>query len=331
MKRLVILVVSISEFILVAAQSSVGNQLSHSTNKTFPDVSRSRNITTDNTFLIKDDSLYNVTVDYIWKIKNAFYIEAHTDISDTIVHVKIIEPKVNNNSTMSRIKVGNTYSMRLFRYYPYPLKHSTDYYLNYNFLFGNSIVCVQATDCLSYIFTTNNLVGLSYYSKNDGYISNNSIDRYRRVKDQEVAYKTFNSIIRKDILSIIDLVDTSQVMANLKKMAISFSIVDHKHIHCLPPYRLEKKTQYYNSKLKRLSFPDKLYYLITYPAVFDTISAKEFEKALVISKIDVVYHYQDYITCRILWHSTLTSYNYCTYLSFKYWNDTYKLVGVSSF
>ena len=327
MKRLVILIVSLVEFILVAAQSNVGNQVSHSTNKTLSDVSGS----IDNTCLIMDDSLYNVTIDYLWRIKNAFYIGAHTDISDTKVHVKIIEPKVNINSTVSRIKVGNTYSMRLFRYYPYPLRHSTDYYQNYNFLFGNSIVCLQATDCLSYIFTTNNLVGLSYYSENDDSSGNNSLDLHQRTKDQEVAYKTFTSIIRKDSLSIIDLVDTSQVMANLKKMSVSFSIVDHKNIHCLPPYKLEKKPQHFNNKLKGLAFPDKLYYLITYPAVFDTISAKEFEKALVISKIDVVYHYQEYITYRILWHSTLASYNYCTYLSFKYWNDTYKLVGVSSF
>lgn len=284
----------------------------------------------DNASLIKEDSLYDITMDFVWRIKNAYYIGGHTNIADTTIYVKILEPKTKVNSKGSKIKIGDTYGMRLFRYYPHCLTHSIDYYHNYNLLFGKRVVCLQATDCISFIFTTNYLTSLHYLNE-DSFFRKTSLDKRHSIQEKETVITTFFSIIKKDKRSIKQLVDFSAIKACQKKMGCSYSIVDHQNIRCLPPFSIRKNSQGLKKSIKTFDFSDMLFNKLTTPYL-SHYKSSELETSINIGNIGLVYSDDKYITYRILWGSSLfPSVMYCTFLSFKKNKEGIKLIGLSSF
>lgn len=283
----------------------------------------------DNAYLIKDDSLYLVTVDFLWRIKNAHYIGAHIHIADSTVYVKILEPITNNGICGEKIKTGESYQMRLFRYYPFQLSHEIDYYHNYNLLFGKTIVSLQATDCLDYIFTTDNLHGLSYLDNNDSLCDDLSTEVRQFVYDNGIALQSFLAIIQKDEQKIRSLVDSCAVMNRQCKMAIPYSLVEHGNVHCLPPYKLKNQKQWFREKTDCLNLSDKLFFAMT-NSYFDKCFFTEIFPSITINKIEVVYYQGKFVTYRLLWSSSLVSHSFCTYLSFKKYNNHIKLIGLST-
>ncbi len=285
-------------------------------------------IINDNALLIKEDSLYDITVDFVWKIKNAYYIGGHTNIADTMIYVKILEPKTKVNNKGSKIKIGDTYGMRLFRYYPYCLTHSIDYYHNYNLLFGKRVVCLQATYCLSFIFTTNSLTGL-YYLTEDSLPPPFNIQH--PIQEKETVATTFFSIIQKNKQSIYQLVDFSAIKNCQKKMGCSYSIVDHQDIHCLPPFSIRKASQGLKKSIKAFDLSDMLFNKLTSPYL-NHYESSVLKTSVKINNIGLVFSDDKYITYRILWVSSLfPSIMCCTFLSFKKNQEGIKLIGLSSF
>lgn len=283
-------------------------------------------IINDNNHLVKENELYLITVDFLWKIKNAHYIGGHINIADTLVYIKILAPKEKRDKKSNeKIKIGNSYEMTLFRYYPYELCHEIDRYHNYNLLFGDKVVCLQATDCLNYIFTTDNLQGLYYFV-----LDTSSTNLKHHVQEREIAYDTFMSILKKDQQFIDKIVDVPTVISCQRKMACSFSIVDHQYIRCLPPYKLKDKFHWCEIAAKEFNLPDKLFFMVTHLASFSEFSAFEISSYVTIKSIDSVYDNGKYMTYRILWVSSLDPYEFCTYFSFKKDKESRKLVGIST-
>lgn len=284
----------------------------------------------DYAFLIKEDSLYNIIVDFVWRIKNAYYIGGHTNIADTTIYVKILEPETKNISMVPKIRIGDVYEMRLFRYYPYRLSHSTDYYHNYNLLFGKKIVCLQATDCLNIIFTTNNLHGLHYFRENS-FPNNFSSNLQQYIQRKDMASIMFWSIIQKNNQFINRHINSSAVKACQKRKSCPYSIVDHQNIHCLPPFVVKNNHRWINNATKAFDFSDMLFNMITSPYL-NMNNTTELETSITINNIDIVYFNDKYVTYRILWVSSLfLPINCCTYLSFKKHKGNMKLIGISAF
>lgn len=285
----------------------------------------------DYAFIIDEDSTYSFTVDFIRRIKNAYYIGAHTTVLDSTIYVKIIEPLINKPNKKGIIRVGNSYKMRLIRYFPYPLSHAIDYYINYNFLFGSKIVSLQSTDCLTYIFSTDDLEGLHYINKKSRTSGRISSDPSQNFQDKKIAYKTFISIIQKDKSTTEQLVDRLAVVACAKTQARKYSIVDQQHIQCVPPFRLKTERYLFNHNTKGLNLSEKLYFMMMDAcSLYCDYDTSELPSSISIHKMDVVYYEKSYITYRFLWTSSLFRGEFCTYLSFKKSKDEMKLVGICS-
>lgn len=281
----------------------------------------------DYAFIIEENNTYSFTVDFIRRIKGAYYIGAHTIVLDSTIYVKILEPLIYEHDTNERIQVGHSYDMRLKRYFPNPLSHTIDYYVNYNFLFGRRIVSLQSTDCLSYIFSTDDLVGLHYINKNDSRHKSPT----RSEQDDEIAYSTFLSIIRKNKYTSEQFVNRLSVVSCAKKQAKKYSLVNHKKIHCIPPFSLKTRRQNFNEDTKGLNMSEKLYYLIM-DGCFNYYKYDESDllSSISVNKLDKIYQDKLYITYRILWTTSLIDRNFCTYLSFKRCKGNMKLIGICS-
>ena len=275
----------------------------------------------DYSHIINEDSIYLFTIDFIRKIKNAYYIGAHTMLMGRTIHVKIIEPtlsKINKN----KICVGKSYEMQLLRYYPYPLSHSLDYYRNYNFLFGEKVVSLQSTYCLNYIFTTENLNGLQYINEK---MNNNKL-----VPNYFVDSVIF-IILHKDNEKIRQIVEMSSVISCQKKFAFESSIINHNNPHCFPPYNLKHYYRMFKRKIFGFEKEDILLYLITDNYFYEKYSTFLNIDSLKIVESRIVFSFNTNCTYRVIWSLYPKQSYYITYLSFNWYNNTPKLVGISSF
>ena len=285
----------------------------------------------DYAFIIDEDSNYSFTVDFIRRIKNAYYIGAHTTVLDSTIFVKILEPRIAKPNRKGIIQVGNSYEMCLMRYYPYPLSHTIDYYINYNFLFGKRLVSMQSTDCLSYIFFTNNLEGLYYTNMESKSFVSNGSTKIQNIHNTEIVYNIFLSIVRKDKSVTEPIVDGCAVIANAKKQADKYSLVDHRHIHCVPPFKLKTKRYKFNHDTKKLNLSEKLCYILmgaySFRCAYDT---NDIFSSITVQDINLVYDNESYVTYRLLWTSSLIRRDFCTYFSFKLSKNGMKLVGICS-
>ena len=173
--------------------------------------------------LIDENEVYDYTIDFISCIKHSYYIGAHAMIADTIVYIKILSPKIKGYQGYKKIKPGKIYPMQVKLLYPNPLKHSLDWYYHYVFLFRENVVCLQATDCMKYIFISDNLKGLRYIQSKDI----DTLPQFIQLMNTDsLANNIILSILKKANIGLNTYVDTSSVTNCLKKIPCGFSIVD---------------------------------------------------------------------------------------------------------
>ena len=292
----------------------------------------------DYDFIINEDSTYLFRIGPIRRIKNAYYIRAHTKVMDSTINVRIIVPKANTTRG-DKIRRGNTYTMQLKRFYPYNLKYGLpDHYkYNYNFLFGKKLVIYQVFGG-AYIFMTDNLEGLRYISdtnkKQNEYIPNISPESF------------IYMILQKDSLKIRQDIDVSSILSKYKKFGEYTSPFKYKRLrkkYCQilnyptgkkvlkdHPFRVKRGCYYKNIVKSKEKDENKLLYLLTEPYEdkfqnFNIDSINIIESKLMYSK-------PPYYTYRVIWdYSPKPILKHVTYLTIKNKNNYFKLVGMSSF
>lgn len=288
-------------------------------------------IINDYAFMVNEDSTYTFTIDFIGKIKNAYFIAAHTKILDSTIYVKIIKSKESIGKQGEKIKTGNNYDMRLIRYYPYPLTHELDYYYNYNFLFGKKIIGLQATFCMTYIFTTHDLDGLRYVVEKCKPRMLPSFETPLRT--DSLANKVISAIINRDKEKIRNYTDSVAVMECLKKFSeiCSPGVVRHGYSQCIPKFKL-KRSLYHIKKYKNLPVSEMLLYLLTDDFKYCT-DLKSNNPSVKFLDTKLVHFDKKHVTYRVVWnlHQEKYTIQYVTYLSFNIAGCENKIVGLSSF
>lgn len=279
----------------------------------------------DNAYLIKDDSTYTLTIGLIKRIKNAYFVSARTRIMDSTVYVKILEPYFPKSQKNKRIRKRGVYDIQLNRLFPYPLAHPIDCYCNYNFFFGKKIVSVQATDCMSYVFTSDDLDGL-FLTLNHTDDSLHPVVKYALSHQLD---STSHRIIRSIIMhthEIYEYADLTSVLRYANRLASPFSKSDLKHDRCVPPYRLKKPRNSFKHQTRQMDLSDKLYHLLGADFFLRKITSIDFLET------DMVYYDNRYVTYRIVWASPdlPTGIKNVTYISFRVASGSVKMVGYSS-
>ena len=290
-------------------------------------------IINDYAFMINEDSTYTFTIDFIGKIKNAYFIAAHTKIFDSTIYVKIIKSKECIGKQGEKIKVGDNYDMRLIRYYPYPLKHELDYYYNYNFLFGKKIIGLQATFCMTYIFTTHDLDGLRYVVEKNTILPRMLPSSETTLSTDSLANKIISAIIRRDKEKIWNYADSVAVMTSLKNFSeiCSPGVVRHGFSQCIPKFKL-KRSRYHIKKYRNLPLSEMLLCQLTDDFIYCT-DLKSYNSSVKFLDTKFVHFDKKHVTYRVIWNLQQERYTiiYVTYLSFNTSRCENKMVGLSSF
>lgn len=296
-------------------------------------------VTVDYSYVLQEEIPYDVKIALIRKIKHAYVVYGNIYFKDTvfvygrlrdnvlkqdsIVKVSILVP-VNHQKCMSRkIRVGDTYSMNLSRYYPYPLKCGIDYYNNYNFLFGNKVIGLRE---FGYIHTSNNLNGL-YYSAN----STEQKFRLEYLEQDTILRRTslniISSVFYRDTTSLMSYIDAAALKSSYKKYVenttMCRSINDSQNSSFL---KIKKALNTYN----KYSTNEEYFSMIqdNMPNWLDcNPSTLQYE----ITDYKVMYEKDNLVTTRIIWNSTFNEGGSITYMLIRKNSDGYKLVGLCTY
>lgn len=301
----------------------INNSLTHKDSILFPydalDVGFKQIINNDFSFLIEDSSYYNFTVSEIHKLKNGYGILLTSRICDTNTYTYVIS-RGKGVKNGEKIKVGNTYKMKLTRYFPEPLILSIEYPKIYDVMIGTEIIPVMATGLFSYIFITQNLNGLHYID------SLNAMDIKNEIKDDELRiqdfiYEFINSIsTQNDTTDLLSFVDTTSMKLVLENYSITITTRSPDFKSYKPPFNVPS-FPWFNVGIDNTEFNSFFKGVIKYfyklPADY-ILSEKEVE-------IFPLYISNDTYTIRVVWKSPYRTYS--AILAIKPYGNSFKIIG----
>lgn len=109
-------------------------------------------------YLIKDDTLYEFSVEYIFTLKNGFVLQLRTTIDTTNIVCFAVSPKGIDNSGVA-IKKGQKYWLLLKRYNLIPARAGIESFDVADFLLGGRLVSVNENGLYKYMFYSPMLSG----------------------------------------------------------------------------------------------------------------------------------------------------------------------------
>lgn len=117
-------------------------------------------------YLIKDDTYYEFSVERIITLKNAYVIQLQTTIDTISVDCFVVSPKGIDRKGM-KIKKGQHYRMFLNRYNLFPVRASIESINTSDFLLGGRIASVNEDGLFKYMFYSPMLSGNRIRSMSD--------------------------------------------------------------------------------------------------------------------------------------------------------------------
>lgn len=117
----------------------------------------------DYAFLISDSLYYDFYIDSIQPMQNGYFITVYTKIMDSTVRARIVSFD-EELDLLPQINKGNTYSIKLRRYYNEPLRRILEYKIVYPILYNDKYMPILSTGSFSYLFFSDNIKGLKYIS-----------------------------------------------------------------------------------------------------------------------------------------------------------------------
>lgn len=122
----------------------------------------------DYAFLISDSMYYDFYIDSIQRMQDGYFITAYTEIMDSTVRARIVTFD-EELDLYPQIKKGETFSLKLRRYYDKPLRRKLEYKFVYPVLYNDKYMPILSTGSFSYLFFTDNIKGLYYISPENQY------------------------------------------------------------------------------------------------------------------------------------------------------------------
>ncbi len=279
-------------------------------------------------FLINDTSYYPFTVFDIHKYKQGYGIWATTRLHDTNIYVYIISIKGESIKT-EKVKQGQTYRMNLKRYYEHPLATSAEFKQIYDVMLNEKNVGILSIGQFSYLFVTNNLVGLHYVDS----VQANPLKK--QILDYSTKLQVFvNSFVKaisfsEDSMYLSNYVDTNLIKKALNNYYEIYGGVP-LYVYKRPPSNIE----HYNWKLNRIStssfqpfFWGMLKYFYKFP-----YSNNEIENYCFIEddiEMKVLHYVNNVYTIRLKWKlSSSQKMYYYAIITVKQTNDSsFKVIG----
>jgi hypothetical protein len=292
----------------------------------------------DFAFLIKDSIFYDYKIRDIYKIKRGFFITLETRTEDTNIIVKVISfkhPK-EKGSNKIKIKIGDTYKMRLVRYNKYPLIKSFEHHYNYDILIGKEAIGIASAGSYSYLFITDNLDGLYYI---DSTTSANTYNYSKKARQQihDFVYNVIRSMTFKEDSSKLNLyMDTHLVHRSLYQHSRLYTNYPKWGIYKYPPKKTES-FKWKNFNIDTENFNNHFWGILSYfynlPKNQEEIDINNiFSENNVLSEI--LYYEKGIYTVRIVWNipnHQSGRFFYVGYFAIKESEEGYKVVGFNKF
>lgn len=169
-------------------------------------------------FMIKEDSSYSVTVESIITFKEGYLIKGTTLCNGEQVEIIIVSPKLQifNADYKQKIKKGDVVSLRLHRYFFVPACITCDDVFPIDVMLGGKTIGINQDGRFSYLFATNDLVGL--YLKIET-VKDNQIRLIKMDKDAigQCVYSFVHYFIYEDRLDPAPFLDTLKLKKSLQK------------------------------------------------------------------------------------------------------------------
>ncbi|MDD4208991.1 MAG: hypothetical protein PHI52_01495 [Bacteroidales bacterium] len=281
----------------------------------------------DFAFLINDSTYYDCKVLKISKLSEGYTIRFGLKIGWRDVYAQVVTTN-EKNKHFKKIKVGNTYKMKLKRYFNYPLHRAIEYPLIYDVMLGKTINGVLSTGLFCYLFVSPNLDGLYY-------IDSNNIDKMGKEIElekkyiQDFVYRFVNTItFKKDSTNLSYFIDSTLIVKSLRKhrqylnnRGYDFNI-----------YKIPKQVPFRKWALDKIDTSNftsffwgilKVDYQL--PIYIDSCLNYEINKNDIL--IDILYYKYPLYTVRVKWNNPIKKINYIVIVTIKEDDYKFKIIG----
>jgi hypothetical protein len=286
-------------------------------------------INNDFAFLINDSTYYDCKVLKISKLTEGYTIGFYLKIGWRDVFAQVVTTN-EKNKHFKKIKVGNTYKIKLKRYFKYPFARSIEYPSVYDVMLGNNLIGVLSTGNFCYLFVSPNLDGLSF-------MDSTIVDK------MEMEKKKKKQSLQEFILCFVKAITFQEDSNNIKSLIDSTLLIESlKKYHVFLINRSPDKKSQSKPIPRRVPFRDWTFKLID-TSNFNTFfwgmlkedynlpKSKKMYNDFTLCRddilIEILYYKYPLYTIKIKWKLPLMDYYYTVIITIKEDNEKYKITG----
>jgi hypothetical protein len=295
-----------------------------------------KRLDSSNIELIDENSYYHCNINNIYRMKGGYLINVIIQINDSLfLNSDIVSfRKKQLNPSSCRIREGNSYKMKIARYYTLPLQQSLEYKRIYDIVIHDAMVSVLSISSLSYIFVSQNLNGLCY-SDSTQLISNMKCLEKNKEPVQYFLTSVVNAIyFCEDSIFINDFFDTTQFILASRQYSkpISYWVDPTGPLMKYPPRNIRKEKHFL--RLQPHYYCEKQ--CLSFNCAINSIRNKYPRGKLEnnnaeckILSVSFLQFSEISLTVRVNWELPDSALKYSAIFILKPDNSTYKVIGFS--